>query len=216
MCVTLGGQPRPTPRAAPTQVLPRHSRRLPWSGAPPFPDSVESECGLFVDYVDYVDLLASPGCLAGPTSPIPSPDQSASPSPGRHSAKLRRAGQRQPGASWLVRGQRRTDGHISSPRTTAQCALRPRRAATCRPGAAFGQAAASCPAPARRQLARPRPASHSWAHQFPPHPTTVRAAPAASTDLPSPGAHGRERNRSTARCGHQNGNRGPWLCFLYP
>ena len=105
---------------------------------------------------------------------------------------------------------------FGSPHTTAQCALRPRRAATCRPGAAFGQAAASCPAPARRQLARPRPASHSWAHQFPPHPTTVRAAPAASTDLPSPGAHGRERNRSTARCGHQNGDRGPWLCFLYP
>mmetsp|Transcript_11653 Transcript_11653/g.32843 ORF Transcript_11653/g.32843 Transcript_11653/m.32843 type:complete len:213 (-) Transcript_11653:335-973(-) len=129
VCVTLGGQPRPTPRAAPTQVLPRHSRRLPWSGAPPFPDSVESECGLFVDYVD---LLASPGCLAGPTSPIPSLDQSASPSPGRHSAKLRRAAQRQPGACWLVPGQRRTHGHISSPRTTAQCALRPRRAATCR------------------------------------------------------------------------------------
>ena len=52
--------------------------------------------------------------------------------PGRHSAKLRRAAQRQPGGIWLVRGQRRTHGHIRSPHTTPQCVLRPRRAATCR------------------------------------------------------------------------------------
>jgi hypothetical protein len=41
-------------------------------------------------------------------------------------------GQPSTGTSWLVRGQRRTHGHISSPRTTPQCVLRPRRAATCR------------------------------------------------------------------------------------
>ena len=140
VCVTLGGQPRFF--FPPTQVLPRHSRRLPWSGAPPFPDSVESECGLFVDNVD---LLASPGCLAGFFSHQP------------HTLP----------------------GPVRLPK----------------PGAAFGQAAASCPAPARSLLARPRPASHSWAHQVPPHHTTVRAAPAASSDLPSPGAHGRERKK---------------------
>ena len=115
-------------------MLPRHSRRLPWSGAPPFPDSVESECGLFVDNVD---LLASPGCLAGFFSHQP------------HTLP----------------------GPVRLPK----------------PGAAFGQAAASCPAPARSLLARPGPASHSWAHQFPPHHSTVRAAPAASSDLPARG-----------------------------
>jgi hypothetical protein len=97
-----------------------------------------------------------------------------------------------------------------SPHTTAQCALRPRRAATCRPGAAFGQAAASCPAPARRHLARPGPASHSWAHQFPPHHTTVRAAPAASTDLPSPGPKPCQR-----RGGHHSGYSGVGLQYQY-
>ncbi len=132
MCVTLGGQPRFF--FPPTQVLPRHSRRLPWSGAPPFPDSVESECGLFVDNVD---LLASPGCLAGFFSHQP------------HTLP----------------------GPVRLPK----------------PGAAFSQAAASCPAPARSQLARPGPASHSWAHQFPAQHSTVRAAPAASSDLPARG-----------------------------
>ena len=35
--------------------------------------------------------------------------------------------------------------------------------------------------------ARSRPASHSWAHDFPPRHTTTRAAPAATGGLPGPG-----------------------------
>ena len=59
------------------------------------------------------------------------------------------------------------------------------------PGRQSAVARRAPPAPSRRLLARPRPASHSWAHPFPfpfpPHHTTVRAAPAASGGLQTPG-----------------------------
>ena len=59
------------------------------------------------------------------------------------------------------------------------------------PGRQSAVARRAPPAPSRRLLARPRPASHSWAHPFPfpfpPHHTTVRAAPSASGGLQTPG-----------------------------
>jgi hypothetical protein len=82
------------------------------------------------------DVLRASGRSSGPRTPQHSArcarGEQRPAGPGRHSAKLRRAAQRQPGGSWLVRGQRRTHGHISFPHTTPQCALRPRRAPTCR------------------------------------------------------------------------------------
>ena len=143
-----------------------------------------------------------------------------------------------------------------------------RRPAACRARAERGRGAASPPAPSRRLLARPRPATHSWAHPLPYPTPPVRVAPAARSRLPSPGrtrprrgeptspvqeadgsseasdalcdvstshatarrcpaapgraaacrppaARGEERNRCTAPSTPQNGNRSPWLCCLY-
>ena len=73
--------------------------------------------------------------------------------PGRQSAVARRAPQPHPGGCWLVQGQRRTRGHTHSHshQTTPQCALRPRRAAACRPPAARGEERNRCTSPSTPQ-----------------------------------------------------------------
>ena len=77
VCVTLGGQPRPTPWAAPTQVSPRHKTpTVVWRATVSRlgGERVRPVCG-----------LCGSVSLSRASRPIPSPDQSAAPSLGRHS-----------------------------------------------------------------------------------------------------------------------------------
>ena len=90
--------------------------------------------------------------------------------PGPNAAAARRAPQPRPVGCWLVRGQRRTRGHTPSPTPHPQCVSRRRRGAACRARAERGRGAASPPAPSRRLMARPRPATHcvTYLHHMPP------------------------------------------------
>ena len=112
----------------------------------------------------------------------------AEPRPGRVPRELAcRPRSQQPAAQQ----SHRTSEHRPPPPPPPLTGARDRsqQRAACRARAPIGRGATSPPAPSRRLLARPRPASHSWAHPFPfpPNHTTVRAAPAASGGLQTPG-----------------------------
>lgn len=89
---------------------------------------MESECGLFVDYVD---PLASPGRLA-PYPPRTSPPPQAWGGIRANCGELPSASQEAVGSSKASVALVGTSVPPTPHHTTPQCALRPRRAATCR------------------------------------------------------------------------------------
>jgi hypothetical protein len=204
-------------------VLPRHSRRLPWSGAPPLPDSVESECGLFVEYVDLLEISLSrvsrrffftPAPYFFHTSPPPQARGGIRPSCGEVFFFTQEP-VGSSGASVALMGTSvffhtspiPSPDLITSPPPQARGGIRPSCGEL--PGASQEPVGSSGASVALMGTSGPPTPHHSACcargEQRPAEPG--RAWPSAEE---------KKRNRSTARCGHQNGNRGPWLCFLYP